>query len=94
MKKSSEKSNATNEALELACPEDCPMCSGEYCERHFDRPCGCDVVDRHRPEARKPGRWTREEAREHGRRGGIARWAVKPQEDDVDEGLPTPSSAA
>lgn len=29
------------------CPEDCQMCSGEYCENHFAEPCDCDVVDRH-----------------------------------------------
>ena len=32
---------------ELKCDEDCIMCSGEYCEQHFDQPCDCDVVDRH-----------------------------------------------
>ncbi len=37
------------------------------------------------PSASRPGRWTREEARVYGRRGGIARWAVKPEEDDGDE---------
>lgn len=27
--------------------EDCSKCSGEYCEQHFDKPCNCDVVERH-----------------------------------------------
>lgn len=26
---------------------DCAMCSGEYCEVHFAKPCECDVVERH-----------------------------------------------
>jgi hypothetical protein len=30
--------------------EGCSKCSGEYCERHFDKPCDCDVIDRHTPE--------------------------------------------
>lgn len=29
------------------CDEDCPRCSGEYCNRHGNEPCDCDVVDRH-----------------------------------------------
>ena len=33
------------------CPQtgeyDCTRCSGEYCETHTDRPCDCDVVQRH-----------------------------------------------
>ncbi len=30
---------------------DCSKCSGEYCEKHFDKPCECEVVERHRPSA-------------------------------------------
>ncbi len=26
----------------------CPKCSGEYCMKHFARPCECDVTERHR----------------------------------------------
>lgn len=35
------------------CPgPDCQMCSGEYCERHFNDPCECDTAQRHfRPSA-------------------------------------------
>ena len=29
--------------------EDCPMCSGEYCYHHFDKPCGCSIETRHGP---------------------------------------------
>jgi len=39
---------------------------------------------------KKPGRWTPEEAREQGRRGGIARWA---KDEDVDERAPAAASA-
>ena len=34
---------------EISCEEDCTRCSGEYCEKHFNEPCDCDVVDRHMP---------------------------------------------
>lgn len=40
------------------------------------------------------GRWTPEQARENGRRGGIARWAAKTDEDELDERLPAATSAA
>lgn len=36
------------------CPEGCTRCSGEYCERHFDQPCDCDVVERHSSPAPAP----------------------------------------
>lgn len=26
---------------------DCKRCSGEYCDFHFDRPCDCEVCERH-----------------------------------------------
>lgn len=26
---------------------DCSMCSGEWCEWHFDDPCDCGVAERH-----------------------------------------------
>lgn len=25
----------------------CAMCRGDYCQQHFNRPCDCDVLDRH-----------------------------------------------
>jgi hypothetical protein len=39
---------------EPECPgPDCWMCSGAYCETHFNDPCDCDVVARHmRPRGR------------------------------------------
>ncbi len=40
------------------------------------------------------GRWTPEQARENGRRGGIARWATKADEDELDERLAAATSAA
>lgn len=36
----------------VPCPPNCSMCSGEYCARHFDKPCDCDVVDRHTVQAK------------------------------------------
>jgi len=27
--------------------KNCAKCSGEYCETHFDKPCDCDVIERH-----------------------------------------------
>lgn len=41
--------DAAPEATELTCPEDCPRCSGEYCDQHFADACDCDVVARHTP---------------------------------------------
>lgn len=29
------------------CPEDCPRCSGEYCDLHGAGQCDCDVLERH-----------------------------------------------
>jgi hypothetical protein len=36
------------------CGKDCTRCSGEYCNIHFDQPCDCDVVERHRQSAATP----------------------------------------
>lgn len=38
-------------SLAMGCKPDCPMCSGEYCERHITEPCDCDVIERHEPAA-------------------------------------------
>lgn len=43
-------------AAEPECPgEDCKACSGEYYYTHFNRPCDCDVSERHqnKPKERK-----------------------------------------
>jgi hypothetical protein len=42
-----EKGEAKSKQPECPGP-DCQKCSGGYCETHFNQPCECDVVDRHR----------------------------------------------
>jgi len=32
---------------EVECDEDCPSCSGEFCETHGIEPCDCDTAERH-----------------------------------------------
>lgn len=34
---------------EPVCPgPECSMCTGEYCAQHYDDPCDCNCLDRHK----------------------------------------------
>lgn len=41
---------STTEELNPQCDENCRRCGGAYCDKHFNDPCDCDVIDRHTPD--------------------------------------------